>query len=149
MKYLLSSFFTLLLIGSLITGIANADWAFNVVVYDGNSYIPSDIQVDSKQIGAKIGKVTYYSDVEGTYSGNFSNTYPKGTEYYSINNVDVMDAIAVKVDNNKFILANFEGRYAVKPYSWRELSPYILVIVVPLLAFIAYFINKKAYRRHP
>ncbi|MCL6606306.1 MAG: hypothetical protein K6T94_25855 [Paenibacillus sp.] len=147
MKHLISLFFTILMVGTLITGVANADWAYNVVVYDGNSYIPSDVQIDSKQIGTKIGKVTYYSDVEDTYSGNFSNKYPKDTEYYSIDNVDVKVAIAVKEDNNKFIIANYEGKYAGSKFSWRELSPFILV--VPILGVIAYLINKRAYHRHP
>ena len=28
--------------------------------------------------------VTYHTDREGTYGGNFSNIYPKGTKYYAI-----------------------------------------------------------------
>lgn len=82
------------------------------VVNDGKVYVISDELVDPNLIGSKIGEVTKYSDMEGTYSGNFSNRYPKGTDYYEIEGVDVNDAIAVKERLGLFIKANYNGEYA-------------------------------------
>ena len=49
--------------------------------------------------------------MEGTYSGNFSNTYPKGTKYYSIVGESTDEAIAVK-NNGNYIKATRDGEYA-------------------------------------
>jgi len=62
----------------------NADWAYRFVVYEGKSYNISDNQVEPTEIGSIIGEVTKYSDREGTYSGDFSNHFQKGTKYYNI-----------------------------------------------------------------
>lgn len=40
--------------------------------------------------------MTKYSDIEGTYSGNFSNTYKKGTKYFSIKEISTDIAIMVQ-----------------------------------------------------
>lgn len=67
-----------------------ADWAYSFVVWDGFIYVVSDEVVG--QVDREIGKVTKYSDIEGTYSGNFSNTYSKGTKYFSIVDVSTEDS---------------------------------------------------------
>jgi len=58
---------------TLFIGSVSANWAYKFVVNDRSIYVISEEQVDPKQIGSRIGKVTTYSDQEGTYSGNFSN----------------------------------------------------------------------------
>lgn len=40
--------------------------------------------------------MTKYSNIEGTYSGNFSNTYKKGTKYFSIKEISTDIAIVVQ-----------------------------------------------------
>ncbi|WP_209445791.1 LPXTG cell wall anchor domain-containing protein [Paenibacillus etheri] len=99
---------TLIPIGSVY-----ADWAYSFVVYSGDIYeISPDELVPSDKIDKKIGQVTRYSDHEGTYNGNFSNTYPKGTPYYSIKNIDPKEIIAIKTNEAEFVKAINKGRYA-------------------------------------
>lgn len=138
-----------LLASSLFLGnSAHADWAYKFVVNDGNIYIPADDQeVEPAQIGSKIGKVTRYSDHEATYSGNFSNSYPKGTGYYKINDVDVKEAIAIKTNSDTFIRANYEGRYAgANKLSLSKIIPY--VIGVFLLALLVLFMKNNWRRKN-
>lgn len=142
---------TLLLIcligGNFLTASAFADWAHAFVVYDGNIYVISKTHIAPEQIGKKIGKVTKYSDMEGTYSGNFSNHYPKGTEYYEIKGIKILDAIAIKDSKGKFVRADYEGKYAGRKNSWGDFLPYLLGIIP--LAGITYFFmqryNKSSY----
>lgn len=89
-----------------------ADWANRFVVNEGKSYVISDKLLEAEEVDSMIGQVTKYSDEEGTYSGNFSNHYPKGTKYYSIKGVNINKAIAVKLDNGTFIRADYNGEYA-------------------------------------
>jgi len=91
----------------------NADWAYSFVVYSGDIYeISVDGLIPSNEIDKKIGQVTRYSDHEGTYSGNFSNIYPKGTPYYSIKNIDPKEIIAIKTHEAEFVKAINKGQYA-------------------------------------
>lgn len=87
------------------------------VVNDGNVYVISQEHINPNHIGSKIGEVTKYSDMEGTYSGNFSNRYPKGTQYYEIKGADVKEAIAVQESPELFLKANFNGEYAGSRFS--------------------------------
>lgn len=115
------------------------------VVNDGNIYVISQEQVDPSQIGSsKIGEVTKYSDIEGTYSGNFSNRYPKGTEYYEINGVEIKEAIAVQEGSELFIKANYNGEYAGSKYSWQGFLLYFIGLI--LLLGVVYLIKKRSNR---
>ena len=49
-----------------------ADFAYSFVVWDGVIYVSNDVEV--KHVEREIGEVTKYSNMEGTYSGKFSNT---------------------------------------------------------------------------
>ncbi len=89
----------------------HADWAYEFVVNEGKSYIISDNRVEPEQVDSIIGKVTKYSDFEDTYSGNFSNHFPKGTKYYNIKGISTNEAIAIKLSNGSFIQANYNGEY--------------------------------------
>jgi hypothetical protein len=90
---------------------SSADWAFSFVVWDGYVYQLTDEYVED--VREEIGEVTKYSDMEGTYSGNFSNEYEEGTKYYSIKGISTDKAIAVD-DNGKYIKANRNGKYGDK-----------------------------------
>ncbi|MFC5649771.1 hypothetical protein ACFPYJ_11685 [Paenibacillus solisilvae] len=125
MKKRLSMMFIILIGCALLSGTASADWARSFVVNKGSSYTVTDSRMDAKQIGERIGKVTFYSDEEGTYSGNFSNRYPKGTEYYKIIDVDTKEAIAVKEREGQYIKAVYSDQYAAYSRSWQEIWPYI------------------------
>jgi len=117
-------------------GSVHADWAHRFVVNDGNSYIISDTKVESAQIGAKIGKVTSYSDEEGTYSGNFSNYYPKGTEYYAIKDIDINEAIAIKGDDDSFIKAVYGSEYEGKAFSLKKVLLYVGGLFLLIIAVV-------------
>ena len=94
----------------LIPNKSNASWAYPFVVWDGFVYVISDEFVE--EVDNKIGRVTKYSDREGTYSGNFSNIYKKGTAYYSIKGISTDEAIAVEDGEGKYKLATRDGEYA-------------------------------------
>jgi hypothetical protein len=63
-------------------GKSSADWAISFVVWEGYIYQLSDEYIDD--ISEELVEVTKYSDMEGTYSGNFSNEYPKWSKFYAI-----------------------------------------------------------------
>jgi hypothetical protein len=123
-----------------------ANWAYAFVVYSGNIYVVSETHIEANKIGKKIGEVTKYSDQEGTYNGNFSNKFPKGTEYYEIKDVAIKEAIAIKESKDSFIKAKYDGKYAGSgEYDHKN---YLLVyfIGVVLLFGIIYLFYKRRNR---
>jgi hypothetical protein len=120
-----------------------ASWTYAFVVWDGYVYVLTDETVN--EVGKEIGHVTKYSDMEGTYSGNFSNVYPKGTKYYSIVGVNTDDAIAIKDETGKYIKATRNGEYASNKYDILHSSTTILwILMIMLIAILGvYFINKR------
>lgn len=89
-----------------------ASWAFGFVVYNDNVYKLTDETVPADRIGLKIGKVSMYTDVEGSYKGNYSNALPEGSEYRGIIGIDVQDAIAADTGGGQFVKAVFVQRNA-------------------------------------
>lgn len=100
----------------IVSGCTNdhrsADWAYSFVVWDGYMFKICDEYVT--EIGEEIGQVTKFSDMEGTYSGNFSNTYKKGTKYLVIKGISTDKAIAVKELDGRFRKAIRIGKYGEK-----------------------------------
>lgn len=141
-SWLLTNVF-LLLSAFFVGAAAHADWASRFVVNDGKSYTVSDNTVDIEHIGSRIGKVTSYSDEEGTYSGNFSNVYPKGTEYYAIKGVAGNVAIAVKVADDSFIKANYDGEYAGSIFDWKKASFYVIGLFLIVIMVLLVRNNRK------
>ncbi|MDN4607672.1 hypothetical protein [Sporosarcina highlanderae] len=90
---------------------SSADWNSSFVVWNGYLYEVSDEYVT--ETNDEIGRVTKYSDKEGTYSGNFSNKYKKGTKLYSIKGVHTDEAIAIE-EEGKYRKAISNGRYGEK-----------------------------------
>lgn len=140
MKKIISSIALFVILFSLsLPGKPFASWAFSFVVYDCYVYVISDEIVSD--VDKEIGKVTKYSDTEGTYYGNFSNSYKKGTKYYSIKDVHTETAIAVE-DNGTFIKAIRDGEYDGGKY-----NPINIVIGVALFFIIStiliFIIQKK------
>lgn len=88
---------------------SSADWASSFVVWDDYIYQISDEYV--AEVDEEIGKVTKYSDDEGTYSGNFSNEYEKGTKLYSIKGISTDEAIAIEEADGKYRKAIRDGEY--------------------------------------
>ncbi|WP_456278926.1 hypothetical protein [Bacillus sp. AK128] len=124
----------------LISNKSFAEWANSFVVYDGYVYVVSDEYVT--EIEKEIGKVTKHSGIEGTYYGDFSNTYKRGTKYYSIKNVSTEIAIAVD-DNGAFIKAIRDGEYAGRSIY----SPFYMAIGAILFFVIVTYIVEKKVRK--
>lgn len=123
----------------------NADWAYSFVVYSGNIYeISDDELIPSNEIDKKIGQVTRYSDHEGTYSGNFSNIYPKGTPYYSIKNIDPKEIIAIKTHEAEFVKAINKGQYANGQLESKTIWISILGSLIIVLLIIWIMKRKKS-----
>ena len=116
-----SVFFLVILIVSLTvtTGCSNgvfgkstADWNSYFVVWNGYMYKISDEYV--VEVDKEIGKVEKYSDMVGTYSGNFSNVYEKGKMYYSIIGIRTDEAIAIQELDGNYRIAIRDGKYGEK-----------------------------------
>ncbi len=129
-------------------GTVQADWASRFVVYEGNTYSISDQPVEPSSIGSRLGKVTSYSDKEGIYSGHFSNYYPVGTEYYTINRTAILNAIAVKVSDELFIQANYEGEYGGSVINWNKTWGYLACSFVVAMAGLFVWNNWKQSGSH-
>ena len=91
---------------------SSADWAFSYVVWNGYIYQLSDEYVDD--LGDEISEVTKHSDTEGTYSGNFSNLYEKGTKYFAMQGISTEEAIAIEEEDGKYRKAIRDGKYGEK-----------------------------------
>lgn len=89
--------------------VSSASWAYSFVVWNGYIYKTSDEYVD--KIDKEIGEVTVYSDKEGNYIGNFSNTYKKGTKFYSIKGISSDKAIAIREHDGRYRKAIRDGKY--------------------------------------
>lgn len=113
-----------------------ADWASSFVVHNGSKYTITTTTVMEDQIGPQVGKVTKYSDVEGTYRGNFSNTFPKGTPYFAIHDTSEDEGIAVRTIEGGYVLASYDGEYA-EAAIWTSVYFWIGVIAVVLVLLFA------------
>jgi len=148
LRNIISLFFVFIIGCSFLVSTIYAKWAHAFVVFDGGTYIISETHIEPKEIGKKIGEVTNYSDNEGAYSGNFSNKFPQGTEYYEIKGVKANDSIAVKESEKSFIKANYNGEYAGSgeqsdnKYNWQNLLPYFIGLIL-LIGVIYLFLKKR------
>jgi len=124
----------------------SADWASSFVVYSNDIYEITDEPILPNVIEKKIGHVTHYSDEEGTYRGNFSNTFPKGTAYYSIKNTNAKVAIAIETKPDTYVKAMNKGHYDNNNVESRYLIRKYTIIAALLLAgiiLIKRLINRK------
>lgn len=84
-------------------------------------------------LGNMIGQVKRSANVRtGNYSGDASNTYPKGTKYYALNGIAPESAIAVKVKDSQWVKAIYLHH---APFHWMNL------FLKFLLSFIISFIG--------
>ncbi|WP_313892204.1 hypothetical protein [Psychrobacillus sp.] len=120
-----------------------ASWAYEFVVWNGDVYVVSDEAIEN--VNKEIGHVTKYSDREGTYSGNFSNVYPKGTSYFSIEGVSTDEAIAIQGKDGTYMKANKDGEYAGNKYDFWNIifSPFVAATSALLVLIGFYFYNKR------
>lgn len=133
-----------------------ASWAYEFVVNDGRSFIISKDVVEEKLVGEVVGKVTYHSTQEGSYNGNFSNSYPKGTPYYAIQGVSSEEVIAIQSHAGEYFKAYFDREYggsddSILPKQHSEIAAEngkkdysIVILSVLLTAFVAMIITISA-----
>ncbi|MEC0238544.1 hypothetical protein P4H66_01485 [Paenibacillus dokdonensis] len=126
---------------------ASASWAYSFVVYNSSVYAVTMEEVSSELIGNQIGKVTRFSDKEGTYRGNFSNQYPKGTLYYAINGIDSKQQIAVKTDADTYVKAVYQRIYAVDETPKNNGLWWMYTIGAVLLALVVLVVYNRRSRR--
>ncbi|MFC3750683.1 hypothetical protein [Paenibacillus sp. GCM10012306] len=119
----------------------SADWAFQFVVYNGSVYAHQGTYTPVETIGKKIGEVTFYSDREGTYSGNFSNTYPKGTPYYRILDISDSAVIAVQESDGRYATLLYHGKYAGKPDYTKPIMLFLISFVI--IGYAAWLWGRK------
>ncbi|MEK5389095.1 hypothetical protein NSQ59_01770 [Margalitia sp. FSL K6-0131] len=124
-----------------------ADWAYPFVVWNGYIYVVSEEKVE--KVDKEIGHVTKYSDREGTYSGNFSNVFKKGTKYYSIKGISTDEAIAVQDGKGKFVKATREGKYEgdkksseINFIKWAA----VFLVIIIIIATGGNFVKRKKER---
>ncbi|ANU12131.1 hypothetical protein BBH88_03575 [Planococcus antarcticus DSM 14505] len=87
-------------------------WVYSFVKWENGNYVVTEEEVKEEKIGAKIGEVTSYYDQESSdTSGNFSNKYEEGTKYYEITDINQEEAIAVKIQEGKFIKAIISDKW--------------------------------------
>lgn len=142
---------TLLLLVMCSSSAAVASWAYSFVVNDGKIYVVSEDRVDQSTLGDVVGKVTYHTDREGTYGGNFSNIYPKGTKYYAIQGITPESAIAVETQEG-YVMARYVGEYGGSRVPWEIIKDwiaagFILLIVVCVAAVVRKKRASGSYRR--
>jgi hypothetical protein len=122
-----------------------ADWAYSFVVWDSFIYVVSDEFVE--EIDKEIGHVTKYSDMEGTYSGNFSNTYKKGTKYFSIKDISTDEAIAIQEKDGTYKKAIRDGQYQGNKNDITGIDFQTLIVGFMALFLIAavgiYLVNRR------
>lgn len=142
---------TLLLLVMCSSPAALASWAYSFVVNDGKIYVMSEDPVEASALGDVVGKVTYHTDREGTYGGNFSNVYPKGTKYYAVQGIAPETAIAVETQAG-YLMAHYEGEYGGARVSWMVIKDWIAAgLILLIVGCVAVIILKKrkdgSYRR--
>ncbi|WP_404346860.1 hypothetical protein LG311_14425 [Sutcliffiella horikoshii] len=121
-------------------------WAYKFVVWEDGVYEVTEEVVDTSDIGKKIGEVKRMADDRmGSYYGDASNFYEKGTEYYAIKGIDSGTAIAVEDQQDKWIKAVYLHE---APFHWTDLLPYIFLRITAVILFV-FFSLRYASKKEP
>jgi hypothetical protein len=78
----------------------------------------------------------------GSYYGNASNAYPIGTGYYEIIGVSFDNAIAVRLENRKWLKAVYAREVPFHLLNYIS-KPYLYLIALLLISFLQNKINKR------
>ena len=79
-------------------------WIGKFINYNGTLYLVTDEKIKDNHVGKALGTVKYYSTKETdsrSESNLLSNYFMVGTTIYSIEDVDICKAIAVKDDDKR------------------------------------------------
>jgi len=133
--------FFILFILTFTSSVRALSWAYPFVVWNGKVYEVKEEKVLANQIGEKIGEVkTKPNDMTGDYYGNASNAYPKGTNYFEINNISTKNAIAVEVGDNEWQKAVYVHQ---APFHWMDIFTKLLPILILIAIVIIILIRLK------
>ncbi|KMK76724.1 hypothetical protein AB990_15655 [Alkalihalobacillus pseudalcaliphilus] len=55
-----------------------------------------------------LGQITVNANEDNAYGGNFSNIYEVGTKLYQIFDISPNEAIAIEIEEGKYIKAMFQ-----------------------------------------
>jgi hypothetical protein len=126
---------SLLLIFMISSSVQALSWAYPFVVWKGKVYeVKQEETIEDSEIGKIIGKVkTTPNDMTGSYYGNASNFYPKGTKYYEIKGESTSNAIAVK-DDTKWVKAVYV--HEAPFHIMNVLSNFLFLFVSAIIALI-------------
>lgn len=134
--------FLILFIFSFISSAQALSWAYSFVVWSGNVYEVTEETVLESKLGEVIGEVkTKPNDMTGNFYGNASNSYPKGTKYYEINGRSTESAIAVEVEEKRWVVAVYVHK---APFHWLDLVTKILPFLILIAIVIVILRIKKA-----
>lgn len=117
-------------------------WIYPFVVWEG--YIYEVVDESVPKVDRKIGHVTRFSDME-SYSGNFSNSYKRGTKYFSIPNIKTEVAIAIEVDKGEYKKALRRAKYQGGKYDWSSI--FLLAVVSFTIFMIGLTVVEKRVKR--
>lgn len=136
--------FYLLFIFMYTSSVQALSWAYAFVVWDGKVYKVTEEKLLDSEIGESIGEVeTKPNDMTGNYYGNASNSYPKGTKYFKINDIPTSAVIAVEVEDDVWQKAVYVHK---APFHWMNLFTNIVPIIILIVIFIIcllFFIKVK------
>lgn len=134
----------LLLVFIISSSVQALSWSYPFVVWKENVYEAKQEEfiADSK-IGKIIGKVkTKPNDMTGSYYGDASNYYPRGTKYYEIKGISTSTEIAVKEDG-KWIKAVYVHKAPFHLMNIFSDISLILAIVITTLIVIGVIFRIK------
>ncbi|WP_075618596.1 hypothetical protein [Paenisporosarcina indica] len=126
------------------TSVQALSWSYSFVVWKGNVYEVTKEKISESDIVRHLGEVkTKPNDMTGSYYGDASNAYPKGTRYFEINGELTETSIAVEVENNQWVKAVYVHK---APFHWMDIIIKVLPILIILLIVIAFILHWKNRR---
>lgn len=139
------AFFFLICIFSFASSVQALSWAYAFVVWNGNVYEVTDKALLEGEIGKVIGEVkTKPNDMTGNYYGDASNAYPKGTKYYEISGTSTEAAIAVEIEENKWVKAVYVHD---APFHWLNLAHIMIPFLILLGSVIIIILRMKKAKK--
>ena len=130
---------TLLFTFMISSSVHSVSWAYVFVVWEGNVYeVKQDESIADSEIGEVIGKVkTKSNDRTGSYYGDASNYYSKGTKYYEMKGVSTADAIAIK-DGGQWVKAVY-----VHEAPFHILNVFSNIFIIMALTIVGVVLHNK------
>lgn len=146
MKRILLIFFLLIFMFS--SSVQALSWAYPFVVWNGKVYeVRHQEIVEDSKVGKILGEVkTKPNDETGSYYGNASNHYPKGTKYYEIKGTSTSESIAVE-DDKVWVKAVFVHKAPFHIMNVGSNLYFIGFVVIMMLILIVVIIKNNKLKK--